>query len=112
MLIFAGSKQSVLYQQQLAEFASADKEFRDRDLIILHLFSDGNSFSENQEISARDAKRLRNEFNIEKSQFTIILMGKDGTEKLREEELLSTDRLFNVIDAMPMRQREMKQKHY
>jgi hypothetical protein len=32
----------------------------------------------------------------------------DGGEKLRSRELLTSKRLFQTIDAMPMRQDEMK----
>jgi hypothetical protein len=110
LLIFADSKGSNKYQSQLQEFAGKDEGFQDRDLITLHLFCDGNSFLEDQDTSARNTQKLQKKFNIQSGSFAIILLGKDGTEKLREEEVLSTDKLFNVIDAMPMRQREMRQE--
>lgn len=40
--------------------------------------------------------------------FLAVLIGKDGGVKLRETSPVETDRLFNLIDSMPMRQREMK----
>lgn len=43
--------------------------------------------------------------------FTFILVGKDGTEKMRSQTVVSTEKLFSTIDAMPMRKREMKEKH-
>ena len=39
--------------------------------------------------------------------FEVLLVGKDGGVKLRQETPLSVDDLFATIDAMPMRQREM-----
>lgn len=110
ILIFVDSKESDQYQKQLKEFSGQDEGFQDRDLITLHLFADGSSFSDDQSIPVRDEKMLRAKFNIEPSNFTIILLGKDGTEKLRQEDVLSTDKLYNIIDAMPMRQREMRQQ--
>jgi hypothetical protein len=105
ILVFADSKESDQYQKQVQEFTSQDEGFQDRDLITFHLFSDGNSFLEDQDISKQDVKKLQKRFKIQPGSFAVILLGKDGTEKLRAEERLSTDKLFNIIDAMPMRQR-------
>lgn len=46
----------------------------------------------------------------EREIFTIILIGKDGTEKHRTQTLLTAKELFGIIDAMPMRRSEMKKK--
>jgi hypothetical protein len=40
----------------------------------------------------------------------VILVGKDGTEKRREQTPIELADIFNQIDAMPMRQQEMKQR--
>lgn len=40
--------------------------------------------------------------------FMAVLVGKDGREKLRSTEPLGSDRLFTVIDAMPMRRDEAR----
>jgi hypothetical protein len=45
------------------------------------------------------------QFNV--SQGDMALIGKDGTLKFRTHHL-NMDELFSVIDAMPMRQREMQ----
>lgn len=42
--------------------------------------------------------------------FTFILLGKDGTEKLRSDEPVSLEKLYRTIDAMLMRKQEMKQR--
>lgn len=42
--------------------------------------------------------------------FTVVLLGKDGTEKYRSEEPIRTKALFTLIDQMPMRQSELKRK--
>ncbi len=44
--------------------------------------------------------------------FTFILLGKDGGEKIRSYKPVNLEKLYRTIDAMPMRQAEMKQhKH-
>jgi hypothetical protein len=47
-------------------------------------------------------------FNIGQSNFYAILIGKDGSEKLRSASAIDTEKLFGTIDAMPMRRQEMK----
>jgi len=36
----------------------------------------------------------------------VVLIGKDGGEKLRSAQPITAERLFATIDAMPMRQSE------
>jgi len=43
--------------------------------------------------------------------FASILVGKDGGVKLRSNAPVSAERLSNVIDAMPMRRREMREQN-
>lgn len=38
--------------------------------------------------------------------FEVVLVGKDGRDKLRQSEPLSLEALYRLIDAMPMRRAE------
>ena len=40
--------------------------------------------------------------------FTLIMVGKDGSEKLRTHSLLPIKKLIALKDAMPMRKEEMR----
>jgi len=51
---------------------------------------------------------LRRRFKIGPTDFTVILVGKDGGEKTRSKKPLSFDKICSIIDSMPMRQQEMK----
>lgn len=42
------------------------------------------------------------------SAFTFLLVGRDGGEKLRSGEVVSAEKLFGLIDAMPMRKNEVE----
>ena len=39
--------------------------------------------------------------------FSVLLIGKDGGEKLRVNEVPDLQAIYAVVDAMPMRSREM-----
>lgn len=66
------------------------------------------------ELLAQWAGLVERDFVIETrsnaTRFSIVLIGKDGGEKLRRNGLLSCDELFAVVDAMPMRRTEMEKR--
>jgi len=51
------------------------------------------------------------QYKASSRKFTFILFGKDGGEKLRSNKPVSLEKLYQTIDAMPMRRQEMKNKH-
>ncbi len=58
-----------------------------------------------------DQTAARRRFKVSPSDFTVILAGKDGREKLRSHQPIPFSRLRDTIDRMPMRQQEMHQKN-
>ena len=52
------------------------------------------------------AGALRGKFGVDG--FRMLLIGKDGGVKIDRAEPISAETLFSTIDAMPMRQREMR----
>lgn len=55
------------------------------------------------------ARALRERFGPDEGALTVVLIGKDGGEKMRGPGLAPQD-VFATIDAMPMRQREMRER--
>ena len=53
-----------------------------------------------------EAATLRHRFHIASADFTVILLGKDGGEKLRCHTPVKIEVLTGLIDTMPMRQQE------
>lgn len=53
----------------------------------------------------------RRRFHVGEGEFVVILIGKDGGEKLRSQTPVTMERLIKVIDAMPMRQKEARDGH-
>src|SRR6056297_3162292 len=49
-------------------------------------------------------------FLSKKGDFEVILLGLDGRVKLRQDQLLDSEKLYRTIDAMPMRQSELRNK--
>lgn len=89
----SGHDPGLLVQRKL--FAAMRAGAAERDLVLVEAVGDG-----------RDARALRARFAIEPNAFRAVLVGKDGGRKLSSDAPLGPDRLFPVIDAMPMRRRE------
>ncbi|EMR02900.1 hypothetical protein ADICEAN_01938 [Cesiribacter andamanensis AMV16] len=83
---------------------------KERHLLVLHIFPDQVLLPNGIALGEEQAQSLRNHFIIPAKESVTLLIGKDGTEKLRSREVLSSERLFLTLDAMPMRQQEMQRK--
>jgi hypothetical protein len=107
LLVFAPSPEDEQYQEQL-EHLSDDDELAERDLILFHLFASDSGFAGETRLSEEDVTQLQKKFNIAPRDFTVALIGKDGTEKERWKRAVRSENLFALIDDMPMRQQEMR----
>lgn len=57
-----------------------------------------------------ESARLNDRYRQEGKEFEVILIGLDGGVKLRQSEILSIEKLFATIDAMPMRRNQIRNK--
>lgn len=110
ILVFAPSSASDAYKREMQEFKGQEDGLLDRDLIILELLENGESRWGDTSLSENVAPRMRRQFDVGEGRFLFILIGKDGSEKLRSNHPVSTSKLFDLIDSMPMRQEEMRRK--
>lgn len=107
-LLTASSAFDREFVQQLKLLSGNDDALADRNLIIIQLLSESLSLIEGELLSSENAAEIRSRFEISKKGFEILLIGKDGTVKLRSDKPVSSEDLFALIDSMPMRQREMR----
>ena len=100
LLLFAPSASDdrlARMERALEEHATA---VSDRDLVV-HRATDGPD---------ADSASLRDSWDVPADAFCVILVGKDGGEKLRRYEPVDLQEIFALIDAMPMRRREMRER--
>lgn len=76
-------------------------------MVLGLVVSEGNSTLDGQAIGADESQQLMNRYEIGADAFTVLLIGKDGGEKLRINEVPNLRTIYAVIDGMPMRNREM-----
>ena len=56
-------------------------------------------------------KAVREQFHIPLGNFTVLLLGEDGTVQFRAAAPVTPDHLNKLIDKMPQRQVEMQRPH-
>ena len=61
-------------------------------------------------ITSQTDKNFLKKYNITQSQFTLLLIGKDGGIRLSSKKVIPKEQLFALIDTMPMRQDEIKRQ--
>lgn len=108
ILLFTNSIENELVQSQLSTFKEKKEGLSERDLQVFIVEEDAVVTVSGREVRNAVAASLRSKFRINSAAFTFILIGKDGGVKLKENFNVSTDRLFDLIDSMPMRRKEMK----
>ena len=95
MVLFGPSAQDKTYRHALVGLDAARANLRDRDIVVL------------ADVTPNTPSAIRQQ--LEPNGFLMLLVGKDGGIKLRSQEIIPVKTLKRTIDAVPMRQREMRQ---
>ena len=109
LLIFAREPTDPQLQIQVRTLQEHAAEAHDRDLVAIAL-PYNNPGPGALQLTAADAEAARRRFGVTPDDFVVILLGKDGGVKLRSKKPLTMENLKETIDAMPMRQDEMRAK--
>lgn len=96
VLLFASSYEDSLLKSQLAEIKLAQAGYKEREIRVVTCATDS---------PVVDA--LKEHFQIDSDQFMFLLIGKDGSEKMRSNHVIDSAAFFELIDSMPMRRWEM-----
>lgn len=89
---------------QLSYLTDETMNLQDRKLIVYHVTNTGYTTNFKEEI----IPSINSEFEIE--EFTVSLIGLDGTQKYEATSPQPASAFFNLIDQMPMRKAEIKNR--
>jgi hypothetical protein len=95
LAIYTRDAKSALYKEQLRLLSEDKPGLEDRNIKI-------ETYIYNSKTAAAFNKKQV------KGNFAIILTGKDGGDKFRSTKSVTLQKLYSIIDAMPMRIEEMK----
>ncbi len=107
LLLFAPTDSDPRLIETLSRIEDSRCDFVDRDMVIGVVVTEGKSTLDGHVINADGSQRLSKQFAIVENTFSAVLIGKDGGEKLRVNEIPDLQAIYALIDGMPMRSREM-----
>ena len=108
-VILIVSEDNTAFERQILAFKANEKGMNERSLIVYHL----KSYEYEQVMPKGNVQKSTNLFEKYKQanvSFELILIGLDGGIKLRQRDFLSCEKLFAIIDSMPMRSSELKSR--
>jgi Domain of unknown function (DUF4174) len=109
LLIFSTPENEAFFTKQIATVRLAMDEYKERDVVIFCV-TKGKILDDKGNVFATILPK--DEVNtLLSQQVGIILIGKDGGEKLRSIEPVSNEAIFGLIDSMPMRKSEVSKKY-
>jgi hypothetical protein len=110
LFIFAQDGNHPLFKDLQSQVMAQKAEVDDRDLIVFEVPAQGTARMNDSTLDRKEADSIRNHFAITGDEFSLILVGKDGGIKLKRMDQVDLREVFELIDSMPMRQNEMRQK--
>jgi hypothetical protein len=110
LFLFAPNRNHPLLEPLHKSLADQKTEAADRDLVIFEILESGPSSMNTNYLDPQAAQKLRDKFNVQRGRFAVILLGKDGGIKLNRRDQTQLADIFTLIDAMPMRREEIRQK--
>lgn len=111
LLVFAPRLNNSDFQQQISALEKAQDELKERDIVLWSFVNLEQVIGQSEHKAHLSTNPFYKEFDVNRRDFAVILIGKDGEEKLRQNKALKIETLLDTIDAMPMRRREIQSKH-
>ena len=110
LLIFAPDDNDSLFKKLQSEIIAQEAEVEDRDMIVFELLELGSSRINRALLDQSKVDSIRRHFSVPQRSFRVILIGKDGGIKLKRDDQIDLETIFELIDSMPMRKDEIRQK--
>ena len=107
LLVFAPTDSDPRLVETLRRIEASPCDFADRDMVLGVIVTEGASTLDGQAVGEDQVQRLTTGYGIGANSFSVVLIGKDGGEKLRVSGVPDLQAIYAVIDGMPMRGREM-----
>jgi uridylate kinase len=99
LVVIAPGPQDANLLAQRRIYHEAAAAMAERDVVLVEAVGDDGH-----------ARAMRAQLSAGRSGFTVLLVGKDGNTAFAADKPLAADAIFKRIDAMPMRQDEMRRK--
>lgn len=109
IVLIAEDAQNPILRKQIKALKDLPVGLKERDL-ILFVISEKESNGPQGTLTGIDYSSVYEQFKGKSPDFNFRLIGKDGGTKLRRTTFVEPEEIFAIIDAMPMRRTEMRQR--
>ncbi|MFC5283991.1 DUF4174 domain-containing protein [Pedobacter alpinus] len=96
VLLFYPTNKADTVSKQIKVFSKDLSGLSERQIKIKRIVTNGKDFEK------------YNNLKINPNLFTLVLVGKDGGVKFSSNTVITSSKLYGLIDQMPMRKQEMK----
>jgi hypothetical protein len=110
VLLFSPTSDDKRLRQMKQQVGKLEEGIEDREIVVIELVQDGQSKAEGRVMPDEKVEHLRKQYEVEPGKFAVLLIGKDGGVKARWFEPIDLKQIFGNIDAMPMRQQEIRER--
>ncbi|WP_290699730.1 DUF4174 domain-containing protein [Lacinutrix sp.] len=111
LLVLSLDEDNKDYKTQLNYLENSVEDIEERQLVIYKILPNKHQSTLNKnEDNWTEGNQLYQKHMNSKSTFKVVLIGLDGSIKKTRKTPINTEVLFNIIDAMPMRQSEIRKK--
>ncbi len=107
ILLFSPDIQNASLQKQLSLFEKNQEGIEERKLVIYQITPTAMKKNGTDFFDKKFNEQLFKKYKPRKDEFTFVLIGLDGGEKMRSTKVVTLDKLFRKIDRMPMRRAEV-----
>lgn len=109
VVLFAPSRDTAAAAGQIRALTGARAALDEREMpVFVVTKTDVTTLSGGPAPATLGAGALRARFEVGDDAFALVLIGKDGEEKLRSNEPVAAEKLTGLVDEMPMRRREVR----
>lgn len=109
LLVFAPNAESAKLARQRALLERRIGAMRERDMVLIYVIANRVVTRLGRD-PGRSAAALRRRFGVARNGFRTVLVGKDTGTKLSSRAPVPAQRIFRLIDSMPMRRNEMRRR--
>lgn len=96
ILLFAPSDRSPAYENQVA-LLEEESGLAQAGVMLARIFTDGDSYLDDRKLEPASVDQLRSQFHIDDDMFLLVLIGRDGAEKMRDDAPLQPAVIFERI---------------
>jgi Domain of unknown function (DUF4174) len=116
LLVFSPSGTDARLVKQQSALDEAADDMMDRFVLFVPVLTKASNYQSPLDtpyaiLPQKELAAIRNRFQIPENQFTVLLLGEDGTIKLHSTIPVTISHLNSLIDSMPDRKLEIQRPH-